>query len=269
MKEVGHKLIPVLVQALWPFYDVKMLDENAGKVVRSKRLSERKAAVMKGAIGLFVLLSISLAWRLTPLKESVDFETIIGWQQSLKDHPAALFWVAGAYLAGSLVLFPVTVLNVATIAAFGPLLGNAYGFAGWFCSAALGFGIGRVMGRELVHKLVRSRNHPLLHRAGRHGFLTVLSMRILPIAPFTVVNLFVGAAGIRFADFFLATLIGRIPGIVTLTLFGVQLENFLRRPDAESSLLLALAILLIPLATALLCRRFAAQQVRGRNSTDS
>lgn len=246
-----------------------MLDDNAGKVVRSEQLSERKAAMLKGALGFLVLLLISLAWRFTPLKESVDFETIIGWQRSLKDHPAAVFWVVGAYLAGSLVLFPVTVLNVATIATFGPVLGNAYGFAGWFCSAALGFGIGRVMRRELVHKLARSRIHYLLHRAGRHGFLTVLTMRILPIAPFTVVNLFVGAAGIRFADFFFATVIGRIPGIVTLTLFGLQLENFLRRPDVESSVLLALAILLIPLVTALLCRRFVAQQVRGRNSTDS
>jgi phospholipase D1/2 len=257
------------VHALWAFYDVEMLDENAGKVLRSKRLSEHKAALLKGGLCFLLLLSISLAWRLTPLKESVDFETIIGWQQSLKDHPAAVFWVVGAYLAGSLVLFPVTVLNVATIVTFGPVLGNAYGFAGWLCSAALGFGIGRVMGRELVHKLARSRIHHLLHRAGRHGFLTVLSMRILPIAPFTVVNLFVGAAGIRFVDFFFATVIGRIPGIVILTLFGVQLENFLRRLDVESSALLALAILLIPLATALSCRRFAAQQVRGRNSTDS
>lgn len=246
-----------------------MLDDSADKVVRSKRSGERKAALMKGALGFLSLLLISLAWRLTPLKESVDFETIISWQQSLKDHPAALFWVVGAYLAGSLVLFPVTVLNVATIVTFGPVLGNAYGFAGWLCSAVLGFGIGRVTGRELVQKLARSRIHHLLHRAGRHGFLTVLSMRILPIAPFTVVNLFVGASGIRFADFFFATVLGRIPGIVTLTLFGVQLENFLRRPDLESSVLLALAILLIPLATALLCRRFASQDVRRRKGTES
>jgi hypothetical protein len=110
------------VHALWAFYDVEMLDENAGKVLRSKRLSEHKAALLKGAFGLFVLLSISFAWRLTPLKESVDFETIISWQQSLKDHPAALFWVLGAYLMGSLVLFPVTVLNVATIVTFGDLV---------------------------------------------------------------------------------------------------------------------------------------------------
>jgi uncharacterized membrane protein YdjX (TVP38/TMEM64 family) len=84
-----------------------------------------------------------------------------------------------------------------------------------------------------------------------------------------VVNLFVGASGIRFADFSFATVLGRIPGIVTLTLFGIQLENFLRRPNLQTSILLVLALLLIPLATALLCRRFAARQVRSQDSADS
>ena len=67
--------------------------------MRSEDIRERKAALERG-FGLFVLLSISFAWRLTPLKESVDFEPIISCQQSLKDHPAAVFWVVGAYLAG-------------------------------------------------------------------------------------------------------------------------------------------------------------------------
>jgi phospholipase D1/2 len=246
-----------------------MLDDSAEQVLQATRFGERKAALLKAALCFLFLLSISLAWRLTPLKDSVDFETIVSWQQSVKDHPAALFWVIAAYLMGGLVLFPVMVLNVATIVTFGPVLGNVYGFTGWLCSAALGFSIGRVMGREFVQKLARSRFHRLFYRASRHGFLTVLSMRILPIAPFTVVNLFVGASGIRFADFSFATVLGRIPGIVTLTLFGVQLENFLRRPDLESSVLLALTLLLIPLATALLCRRFTARQVRGQDSADS
>jgi phospholipase D1/2 len=80
----------------------------------------------------------------------------------------------------------------------------------------------------------------------------------LPIAPFTVVNLLVGASGIGFGDFFLATLIGRIPGIVALTLLGVQFETFLRRPDVENSALLAAILLLIPWATTWLWKRWTA-----------
>ena len=224
---------------------------------------------MKGGLCFLFLLLLSLAWRLTLLKDNVDLEAIISWQRSLKDHPAALFWVVGVYLAGGLVLFPVMVLNVATIVTFGPVLGNAYAFAGWLSSAALGFGIARVSGRDWAQKITRPKINDLLHRAGRHGFLTVLSLRILPVAPFTMVNLFVGASGIRFADFFLATVIGRIPGIVTLALFGVQLESFLRRPGVESSILLALTILLIPLTTAWLCQRFACQEMRRGKGSES
>jgi hypothetical protein len=54
-----------------------MLDNSAHEAVRSKRSGGRKAALVKVALCLFILLSISLAWRLTPLKDSVDFETII------------------------------------------------------------------------------------------------------------------------------------------------------------------------------------------------
>src|SRR6185369_2109076 len=101
-----------------------MLDDGAEQVLRSTRFGERKAILVKVTLCFLFLLSVSLAWRLTPLKESFDFETIIRWQQSIKDHPAALFWVVGAYLLGSLVLFPVMVLNVATLVTFGPVLGN-------------------------------------------------------------------------------------------------------------------------------------------------
>jgi hypothetical protein len=36
------------------------------------------------------------------LKEAIDLETVVQWQQSLKDYPAAFFWVAGAYLSAAL-----------------------------------------------------------------------------------------------------------------------------------------------------------------------
>ena len=241
-----------------------MTDAGDGR----SRFVERHVAFGKGAACLLCLLALALAWRFTPLKDSVDFAAVIGWQQSLKGHPAALFWVIGAYLVGSLVLFPAMVLNLATIITFGPLLGNAYAMAGWLCSAAFGFGIARCLGRDLIEKLGRWRVPHLFHRATRHGFLTVLSMRILPVAPFTIVNLLIGASGIRFADFFLATTLGRIPGIVTLTLFGVQVESFLRRPDLTNSILLVLVMVLLPFAALWLGKRFVPKSPR-RNRGES
>jgi phospholipase D1/2 len=232
------------------------LDYRAGKEAGGIKSMNRKKALAKAALCFVLLVSLSLAWRVTPLRDSVNFETVVAWQRSIKNYPAAFVWVVAIYVMSSLVLFPVTLLNVATIVTFGPIVGNLYALAGWLFSATIGFGIGRVLGRDWVQKIARSGFERLLHRAGRHGFLTVFGSRMVPVAPFTVVNLFVGASGIGFGAFFLATALGRIPGIITLALFGVQLEMVLRRQDLTSWLLFAVTLLTIALATAWSCKRF-------------
>jgi phospholipase D1/2 len=245
------------------------LNETAGAASRRKAASRRNAVLIKILLLFFLFLSVPLAWRWTPLNEWVNFETIIDWQQSVKSHPAAFYLVVGVYLLGSLFLFPVTVLNVATVFTFGPILGNLYALAGWLASAAMGYGIGRALGRQMVQKMAHSWLDRLIQPAERHGFITVLTMRVLPVAPFTLVNFFVGASGIRFWDFFLASVVGRIPGIVMLTLAGVQVENFLRRPTAMSMVLLGLILILTPLATGWLFKRVALGDRRQQDSSKS
>ncbi len=226
----------------------------------------RKADFVKGLGVLLVLVAASLAWRFTPINEWINFDAVIAWQESLKSHPAALAWVVGAYLLGSLVLFPVTILNLATIFTFGPILGNAYSLAGWLSSAAMGYGIGRFVGRNLLRKVTSARLDRFLRRAEDHGMATVLTVRVLPVAPFTVVNLLVGASRIRFWIFLLASAVGRIPGMIMLALVGVQFENILRKPEISSLILLVLTLLLIPLVTVWLSKRIQARNERQPDS---
>jgi phospholipase D1/2 len=153
----------------------------------------------------------------------------------------------GTYLLGSLVLFPVTILNVATVFTFGPILGNVYALAGWLASAAMGYGIGRTIGGKMLQTLARAWLERLTRPAGRHGFLTVLTLRVFPVAPFTLVNIFVGAWRIRFWDFFMGSIVGRIPGIILLTLAGVQVESLLRQPGVIGVVILGLTLILAPL----------------------
>ena len=65
-------------------------------------------------------------------------------------------------------------------------------------------------------------------------------LRVVPIAPFTVVNLMAGATRISLADFVLGTVAGMGPGILAMVLFTGGLENALRHPG-EVSVVLALA----------------------------
>ncbi|HEY3305867.1 MAG TPA: VTT domain-containing protein [Candidatus Binatia bacterium] len=246
----------------------RIAEPHAGREAKTQP-EARQRALLKGLVVFLLLLALPAAWRWTPLNQWINFERIILWQESVQSYPGAFFLVLGAYLLGSLALFPVTILNVATVFTFGPILGNGYALAGWLASAAMGYGIGRGLGWDLLHRMAGPRLRRLVAQAGRRGFIAVLTMRVLPLAPFTLVNLFVGGSGIRFWDFFAASIVGRIPGLVILSLAGVQLEYALRSPELGRFVLIGLALVLIPLVTAWLAKRFASGDGRASSKTQS
>jgi len=238
----------------------------AGHQAATGKVNKRKS-LLKGFALLFLLLALPAAWRWTPLNQWVDFEKVVVFQEAVRSYPAAFLWVLAVYLLATVVLFPMTMLNVATVLTFGPVLGNAYALAGWLLSATVGYGIGRMLGQDMLHRIAGPRLDRLIHQVEDHGFITVLTIRLLPVAPFTLANLFVGASGIRFRDFFLASVIGRIPGILVLSVAGVHLENALRNPSTGSFILLGLVLILIPLLIMWLSKHFAAAHKRRRTST--
>jgi uncharacterized membrane protein YdjX (TVP38/TMEM64 family) len=221
-----------------------------------------KRMAVKVLIAVAVVAVLPMIWVWTPLNRWLNFDTIIYWQETVKHHPGAFFFVMGVFVIGSLILFPISILNVATIFTFGPILGNIYAMAGWLLSGAMGYAIGRAMGHETLRKLIGPRLDVLVHQAGRHGFLTVLTIRVLPLAPFTVGNLFVGSSGIRFRDFIAASILGRIPGLVLMTVAGVQIENAIRNPAVGTVVVLLLVLIAIPLATAWVAKRLHRPQTR-------
>src|SRR5262245_48256650 len=135
----------------------------------------RRVVIFRGVVLLLLLFTLPALWSWTPLNDRINLATIIEWQQSIKDNPAAFYFVVGTYLLGSLFLFPVTVINVATVLTFGPIQGNLYGLFGWLVSAAMGYGIGRRIGHKMVTKFARSWVHRVLEPAHLHGFLTELA----------------------------------------------------------------------------------------------
>jgi phospholipase D1/2 len=232
-------------------------DESEVEVAEKTR-----GPLLKCLLLVAVLLGLSIAWRWTPISEWINFRTIVEWQNSVRAHPAALLFVVGTYLAGSLVLFPVTILNVATVFTFGPIRGNAYGLAGWLASAALGYAIGRAFKHKLFHRFAGPRVERLLQQAAGHGFLAVLTMRLLPVAPFTLVNIFIGTIPIRFRHFIMASIVGRIPGMIVLTFAGLQLEQVLRNPGVGSFVVLIAVLVLLLIAASWFLKRFKERHER-------
>ncbi len=196
--------------------------------------------LVAGALALIVLLT--LAWQFTGLKELAQPDNIRALLKGAEGEPWALGVVVGLFLLGGAVAFPVTILILATAAVFGPWWGMLYASAGVAASAVLMFAVGARFGQEVPKRLLGKRWAKLRDRLQRRGLLAMVALRVVPVAPFSLVNLAAGAGSIRFVDFGLGTLIGMGPGIAAIALMGDRIAKVLDNPSAGQVAVLALCV---------------------------
>ena len=202
----------------------------------------RRLAVA-GAAGFLALIGLAVTGALTGwsfLGAVVDPRSLLGGGSAVPA-PLAPLVVAGCYLLAGLLLLPVTLLIVETAILFGPWLGFVYALGGSLVSAVAFYLAGRALGPGRVRRLPGRWLDRVARWISRRGIMAVVVARLLPLAPFTIVNLMAGAARIRFRDFVLGTLLGMTPGIALMTILGDQLGRTLRQATLSNVLLLVLA----------------------------
>jgi len=221
---------------------------------------ERPHAGLRVAWITVLLLAVgglAAAWRWGPLHAWLDVETVTAAVDALQGEPSTPLWVLGAYVLAGLVAMPITLLIVVTALVFGPAAGFAYALAGSLLGGALTFALGRLLGRDLVRRLAGSRLNELSRRIGNGGVFAVLVLRLVPVAPFTVVNLVAGATHLRARDFMLGTALGMCPGILAVTVFSDRLAVALWDPSPAALAMLLAAAALIALGALAIYRWLA------------
>ena len=208
---------------------------------------------------LVALFALAAAWRLTDLGEWLDVETIASWEASLRQSAAAPLYVVAAFLAGGLTVFPVTILIAATAFAFEPWTALVYSLLGCILSAMMVYAIGYRLSRKTVARFTGRRLSRINRLMSRHGVLAVVAIRMLPVAPYSVVNLAAGAARVRFRDFVFGTAIGVSPGVMGITFFEYQLERVISEPSILAFAILGGILSLMLLGAAWFRRRFSAE----------
>ena len=183
--------------------------------------SKRKLFLFMGL--LLVLLGLAAYWQ-------------TGWSGSFQELPARLddfrfkartlpmAVVVLAIMLASVLAMPLGIIIISGSVVFGPWLGGLYVVIGALFGAMLSFLIGVFLGRQVVEDICGPRLQRVSISLGRRGLLSVIIIRLLPIAPFAIVNMFAGATHIRFRDFVLGSFIGMLPGVVIL---GVGIEQLL------------------------------------------
>ncbi|EKS9797958.1 MULTISPECIES: VTT domain-containing protein [Burkholderia] len=205
-------------------------------------------------LGMAVLLvaALALAWRFTPLGERVNIASLAHALATLAQRPAAPALLLAGYVVAATFAVPITLLITATGLVFGAWPGVAYAAAGTMAAAAANYGIGRWLGRDAVRRLAGARANRLSEHIGRRGVLAMAVLRLLPIAPFTVVNLVAGASHIGLRDYLVGTAIGMLPGLVLTVTFAHQLTAALNHPRPGAfAWLAAIGIALVGLSVLL------------------
>jgi uncharacterized membrane protein YdjX (TVP38/TMEM64 family) len=227
-------------------------DEFMRHFVDDSELPSARRRIGQWIALLLALSGLAAAWRWTPLNQWLNIGTLYHAVQHIKETPAIPLFILAGYIIGSIIAIPITLLVITTVLTFGPWPGFAYAFGGSMLGALISFGLGRILGRNMVRQLAGSRLNALSQRLARRGILAVIAVRLIPVAPFTVINMVAGASHIRFRDFLFGTGIGMAPGIIAIAFFTDRIAASVESPDLAHFTTLALVMAAIVVVAFLL-----------------
>jgi uncharacterized membrane protein YdjX (TVP38/TMEM64 family) len=142
--------------------------------------------------------------------------------------PLALPVAVAAFAALAFVGVPQFMLIAAAVVAFGGWAGFAYSWIGTMVSALVGFYLGRAGGARTLARFSGAGVQRFMDHVGRNGFLASLVVRLVPSAPFIVVNMAAGVTPMRVADFAFGTALGIVPKIALTAFAGNSIGRLLR-----------------------------------------
>jgi phospholipase D1/2 len=198
------------------------------------------------AIGCTVvaLAGLALAWRKTSLSDYTDIEYVASFISRHSQSTWAPLLAVMIFVVGGLIVFPVIVLIAATAATLGPWVGAISATAGVLASSLVLFFVGRFLGHQRLQSLLGARALRVQNRIAGKGVVAVAIIRMVPVAPFSLVNLMAGASQLRLSDFLTGTVLGMAPGIVAMAALGAQIADFARNGSWSNALPLGLIVLL-------------------------
>ena len=171
--------------------------------------------------------------------------SLLGWRA------AAIFACAYLVLAGANV--PINVpFAVAAGAMFGLWPGVVLAALCTSCGASIACFLSRTLLRGWVLRRLHGRLAEIEAGLAEEGWLYLLTLRLMPLVPYTLVNLVFGLTTMALPQFFAVTLLGTLPATIAFVNAGTELQQ-LGDDGAVLGVRLALSLLLfscIPIVVA-------------------
>ncbi len=139
---------------------------------------------------------------------------------------ATLFIMLMYFLKGFSVVLPVSVLHVLTGIIFPIIPALILNVIGTAMCMAIGYFVGYFSVSNYAEKMIKK--HPkvdeIVRRQRDNEWFSTYFLRIVPISG-DLVSVYLGSLRISVKKYFIASILGSLPGIVATTLLGVSIED--------------------------------------------
>ena len=223
---VGLDLIGAMADPVRPLEADRYLPDPSNEPPSQRRFS----SLLVIGLGVIVVIALVLAWRYTPLADWASPYRLAAAFQAVAASPLSFPLVVGIFVIAGFIAFPVTLLIAATAITFGTWEGLSVALTGSMSSALATYGAGRWLGADLLRRVMGPRINRVARKVKSNGILAVTTMRVMPTAPFMLVNLVAGATRIRLLDYTIGTFLGLAPGIVIMSVLGGRLLEMMTQP---------------------------------------
>jgi uncharacterized membrane protein YdjX (TVP38/TMEM64 family) len=227
----------------------------------SRRLLLRLAAAA-------LLVAVFAAIWFSPLREQLTRENIRSAVEQIRAVWYAPIVYVFVYALGCVVALPASLFVIAAGFIWGWLLGGCYAMIGGTLGAMISFFAGRFIGEGLLDRFGRI-GRIVRAQVDHAGFKSLLILRNIPGIPFAVLNYGAGVAGVRFRDYFFATIIGIAPSKFVFTYCADALFNgSMSEGDAFKRLAVVCGLVVAMILLPALVKRFAGRRIAADAAPD-
>jgi uncharacterized membrane protein YdjX (TVP38/TMEM64 family) len=216
------------------------------------------AVVMTVAIGAFFYFDLGRFLSLDALKQNRDH--LLAFTEANYAASVAIF-VLAYIVVTSLSLPGAVILTLAGGFLFGSLFGTLFVNLGATTGATLAFLAARYMLRDWVEQKFGKWLGPVQQGFVKNAFSYLMTLRLIPLFPFFIVNLVSGLTRMNVGNYVAATALGIIPGSFVYAYAGQQLGTIHSLKEiASPNVLAAFALLGLLALVPTLYKKFSAKQ---------
>ena len=214
---------------------------------------------LKVSVILLFVAILAGAWLTLPLQDLTSPEAIAKLIEPVTSSPFLPLYVLAAFEVAGAIMLSVWLIIFQTCLLYSPPIAFPLALGGATLSAMTFFYIGKLLGRDVVMGIVPPRIQRALEAVTLES---IIAIRVLPILPFTLVNMTCGAFGVHTRTYLAGTVLGMAPGVLGMTLLGDRLLAVIREPTLEAAGALVGVVVVLVVVAVFFRRRAAAQHTK-------